>query len=81
MPGRDFETFSRAARSQHQRRLSRSRVVPGHQTAGAAASQILVANNAIEFRGRYREVELHPGVLFPIPSVRGVNRCDYSRLR
>jgi predicted nuclease of predicted toxin-antitoxin system len=32
---------------------------------------ILVTNNAIEFRGRYREIELHPGVIFLIPAVRG----------
>jgi predicted nuclease of predicted toxin-antitoxin system len=33
-------------------------------------SWILVTNNAFEFRGRYREIELHPGVVFLIPSVR-----------
>lgn len=31
---------------------------------------ILVTNNAIEFRSRYRRVELHPGVIFLVPSVR-----------
>lgn len=31
---------------------------------------VLVTNNAIEFRGRYREIELHPGVIFLLPSVR-----------
>ena len=31
---------------------------------------VLVTNNAIEFRGRYREVELHPGVVFLVPVVR-----------
>jgi predicted nuclease of predicted toxin-antitoxin system len=30
---------------------------------------ILVTNNAIEFRGRYREIELHPGVVFLVPAV------------
>lgn len=30
----------------------------------------LVTNNAIEFRGRYREIELHPGVVFLLPAVR-----------
>ena len=31
---------------------------------------ILVTNKAIEFRGRYREIELHPGVVFLVPAVR-----------
>ncbi len=31
---------------------------------------VLVTNNAIEFRGRYRDIELHPGVVFLLPSVR-----------
>jgi predicted nuclease of predicted toxin-antitoxin system len=31
---------------------------------------VLVTNNAIEFRGRYREIELHPGVVFLLLSVR-----------
>ena len=31
---------------------------------------LLVTNNAIEFRGRYREIELHPGVVFLLPAVR-----------
>jgi predicted nuclease of predicted toxin-antitoxin system len=31
---------------------------------------ILVTNNAIEFRSRYRRIELHPGVIFLRPSVR-----------
>ena len=30
---------------------------------------VLVTNNAIEFRGRYREIELHPGVVFLLPAV------------
>ena len=29
-----------------------------------------MTNNAIEFRGRYREIELHPGVVFLLPAVR-----------
>lgn len=32
---------------------------------------VLVTNNAIEFRGRYRRIEIHPGVIFLVPSVRG----------
>ncbi len=31
---------------------------------------VLVTNNAIEFRGRYRKIELHPGVVFLLPAVR-----------
>jgi len=31
---------------------------------------VLVTNNAIEFRGRYRTIELHPGVIFLLPAVR-----------
>jgi predicted nuclease of predicted toxin-antitoxin system len=36
----------------------------------AAQDWVLVTNNAIEFRGRYREIELHPGVVFLLPAVR-----------
>jgi predicted nuclease of predicted toxin-antitoxin system len=38
---------------------------------------VLVTNNAIEFRGRYREIELHPGVVFVLPAVR---RAEQLRL-
>jgi predicted nuclease of predicted toxin-antitoxin system len=38
---------------------------------------VLVTNNAIEFRGRYRGIELHPGVVFLLPSVR---RAEQLRL-
>ncbi len=31
---------------------------------------VLVTNNAIEFRGRYRNTGLHPGVVFLLPAVR-----------
>jgi predicted nuclease of predicted toxin-antitoxin system len=31
---------------------------------------ILVTNNAIEFRSRYRAIEIHPDVIFLRPSVR-----------
>lgn len=31
---------------------------------------VLVTNNAIEFRGRYREIELHSGLVFLLPAVR-----------
>lgn len=31
---------------------------------------VLVTNNAIEFRGRYRQIALHPGVVFLLPAVR-----------
>jgi predicted nuclease of predicted toxin-antitoxin system len=31
---------------------------------------ILVTNNAVEFRSRYRAIKLHPGVIFLLPSVR-----------
>lgn len=30
----------------------------------------LVTNNAVEFRSRYRAIEIHPGVIFLLPSVR-----------
>ncbi len=36
----------------------------------AAQDWVLVTNNAIEFRGRYREIELHPGVVFLLPAAR-----------
>jgi predicted nuclease of predicted toxin-antitoxin system len=38
---------------------------------------VLVTNNAIEFRGRYRTIELHPGVIFLLPAVR---RLEQLRL-
>ena len=31
---------------------------------------VLVTNNAIEFRGRFGSVEVHPGVIFLLPAVR-----------
>ena len=38
---------------------------------------VLVTNNAIEFRGRYRDIELHPGIVFLLPAVR---RAEQLRL-
>ncbi|MGI4978203.1 MAG: DUF5615 family PIN-like protein [Janthinobacterium lividum] len=38
---------------------------------------VLVTNNAIEFRGRYGRIELHPGVVFLLPAVR---RAQQMRL-
>lgn len=38
---------------------------------------VLVTNNAVEFRGRYRQLELHPGVVFLLPSLR---RAEQLRL-
>jgi predicted nuclease of predicted toxin-antitoxin system len=31
---------------------------------------VLVTNNAVEFRGRFHKIELHPGVVFILPNVR-----------
>jgi hypothetical protein len=31
---------------------------------------VIVTNNAVEFRGRYRKLALHPGVVFIVPNVR-----------
>jgi predicted nuclease of predicted toxin-antitoxin system len=31
---------------------------------------IMVTNNAVEFRSRYRAIKIHPGVIFLLPSVR-----------
>ena len=31
---------------------------------------VLVTNNAVEFRSRYRAIKIHPGVIFLLPSVR-----------
>lgn len=43
---------------------------------------VLVTNNAIEFRGRYRDIELHPGVIFLLPAVRRAEqRHGQSRSR
>lgn len=36
----------------------------------ASSDWVLVTNNAVEFRGRYRQIDLHPGVVFIIPNVR-----------
>ena len=30
---------------------------------------VLVTNNAVEFRSKYRAIEIHPGVIFLLPSV------------
>lgn len=38
-------------------------------TIVAEEDWILVTNNAFEFRGRYQRLEIHPGVVFLIPSV------------
>ena len=35
----------------------------------AEGDRVLVTNYAIEFRGRFHRVELHPGVAFLVPSV------------
>jgi predicted nuclease of predicted toxin-antitoxin system len=36
----------------------------------ACEDWVLVTNNAVEFRGRYRRIEVHSGVIFLVPSVR-----------
>jgi len=46
-------------------------------TVIAEQDWVLVTNNAIEFRGRYRDIELHPGVIFLLPAVR---RAEQLRL-
>ena len=38
---------------------------------------VLVTNNAIEFRDRYRAIKIHPGVIFVLPAVR---RAEQVRL-
>jgi predicted nuclease of predicted toxin-antitoxin system len=45
----------------------------------AKGDWVLVTNNAIEFRGRYRSVELHPGVVFLVPAVRGAEQIKLFR--
>jgi predicted nuclease of predicted toxin-antitoxin system len=37
---------------------------------------VLVTNNAIEFRGRYGTVEVHPGVIFLLPAVRRLKQVQ-----
>jgi predicted nuclease of predicted toxin-antitoxin system len=44
---------------------------------GSAEEWTLVTNNAMEFRGRYRLIDLHPGIVLLIPSV---SRFDQLRL-
>lgn len=39
-------------------------------TVVAEQDWVLVTNNAVEFRGRFREHGLHPGVVFILPAVR-----------
>jgi predicted nuclease of predicted toxin-antitoxin system len=46
-------------------------------TVVAEQDWVLVTNNAIEFRGRYRNIELHPGVIFLLPVER---RAEQLRL-
>ncbi len=36
----------------------------------ASDDWVLVTNNTVEFRGRYGEIDLHPGVVFLVPIVR-----------
>jgi predicted nuclease of predicted toxin-antitoxin system len=31
---------------------------------------VLVTNNLVEFRGRYRQIDLHPGIIFLVPILR-----------
>ncbi len=40
----------------------------------AEADWVFVTNNAIEFRGRYHRIELHPGVVFLVPTVRSLEQ-------
>ena len=42
----------------------------------ADGDRVLVTNNAVEFRGRYRRVDLHPGVVFIVPNVRRVQQVE-----
>jgi predicted nuclease of predicted toxin-antitoxin system len=35
-----------------------------------AQNWVLVTNNAVEFRSRYRKITRHPGVIFLLPSLR-----------
>jgi predicted nuclease of predicted toxin-antitoxin system len=37
---------------------------------------VLVTNNAVEFRGRYRKIEFHPGVVFIVPNVRRAGQIE-----
>jgi predicted nuclease of predicted toxin-antitoxin system len=37
---------------------------------------ILVTNNAFEFRGRYQKLEVHPGVVFLIPTVSRLQQIE-----
>ena len=37
---------------------------------------VLVTNNAIEFRGRYRRLAVHPGVIFLLPVVPRSEQAD-----
>jgi len=34
-----------------------------------AEGWVLVTNNAVEFRGRFKRLQVHPGVVFIVPSV------------
>jgi hypothetical protein len=40
----------------------------------AQGDWVLVTNNVIEFRGRYGEIDLHPGVVFLVSTVRRVQQ-------
>ena len=42
----------------------------------AKSDWVLVTNNAVEFRGRYRQVDLHPGVVFIVPNVRRAQQIE-----
>lgn len=42
----------------------------------AKSDWVLVTNNAVEFRGRYRQIALHPGVVFIVPNVRRLQQIE-----
>jgi len=37
---------------------------------------VLVTNNVLEFRGRFRQLELHPGIVFLLSNVPRANRLS-----
>lgn len=40
---------------------------------------VLVTNNAVEFRGRYRRLDVHPGVVFLVPAIARAGQQELFR--
>jgi hypothetical protein len=42
----------------------------------AAHDWVLVTNNAVEYRGRYRKIDIHPGIVFILPNLPRMDQIE-----